>query len=375
MTPYGGKPDAVEIVEVGGGRYAFSEKVGGDGANFWIQYFRNSFFVTASALLYARRYGIKHIYISDCEYLMASLLLLALPDRGRRILMQVNAANFGYGEYRSANPVKRLYKAFQASIFRHALQRRIAGINVLGEWHSGKLRQQLRLADTYPILVVPDGADLGDAPADRAQARAALGLPQTSVLVLAFGNMRRDKDYPALFAALEKVSTPGLQLMLAGHLAEYSRAQIDVMMAGAKKAGRIALFHPDFATPGQVKQFFSAADALILPYAKNYTDGSGPLRKEAATYARAVLASDVAEMPALIRAHDLGLVYHAGDVDALAAVLDKFAALPQVTRDRMGTNCRRLGEENSWASMARKFASFLGSPNLRSERFGRTAKS
>ena len=273
--------------------------------------------------------------------------------------MQVNAANFGYAEYRSSSPLKRSYKAFQAAVFRLALRHRIAGINVLGDWHGRKLRKQLRLSDSYPVLVVPDGADLADAPLDRAQARAILSLPQKAVLVLAFGNLRRDKDYQVLFTALDKMRAPELQLMLAGHLAEYSRAEIDAMMRGAKEKGHIALFHPDFAAPDRVKQLFSAADALILPYARNYSDGSGPLRKEAATYARAVLASDVAEMPALIRTYDLGLVYRAGDADALGALLDEFTTLPPEIRDRMGANCRRLGEKNSWTAMARKFETFL----------------
>ena len=90
-------------------------------------------------------------------------------------------------------------------------------------------------------------------------------------------------------------------------------------------------------------------------------DGSGPLRNEAATFSRAVIASDVAEMSALVRGHDLGRLYTAGDANALARALDEVAYAPPQVRDQWGANCRRLGEENSWDSMAMKFDHFLDS--------------
>ena len=186
-----------------------------------------------------------------------------------------------------------LYKAFQTTIFRRALNTRIAGINALGEWHARRLRQQLQLGQEYPILVVPDGADLSDAPIDRGEARLRLGLAQDDVLFLAFGNFRRDKDYPTLFSALAGVKSTRIKLMLVGHLAEYSQEELDGLIDAADVRQKIAVMHTQFASPQQVREFFSACDVLILPYGRLYTDGSGPLRKEAATYARAVLASEI----------------------------------------------------------------------------------
>lgn len=358
MGPYGGCPEGAEIVEVSGGRLHFDETKGGS-VYYWVNYFRNSFLVLLHALRLAKRRGITDIYVTDCEFLMASLVLLWLRAPKRHLLMQVNAANFSYADYRSNSVLKKLYKSFQTKIFRLALRRRIAGINVLGQWHARRLREQLRLGPDYPILVVPDGADLSDQPIDRIEARRRLGLPQDLVLILAFGNFRRDKDYATLFAALGRMRSPGLKAMLVGHLAEYSREEIEQMVDQAGAQHRIALFHSEFVPPAMVREVFSACDGLILAYGRTYTDGSGPLRLEASTYARAVLASDVAEMGSLIRSYDLGRVYPAGDSETLACVLDEFAGLPASVRDGWGRNCRRLGTENSWDAMAEKFDAFL----------------
>jgi glycosyltransferase involved in cell wall biosynthesis len=359
LDPYGGVAPGVEIVEIGNGRYAFDETIGG-GPRYWLNYFRNSFLVTFGALQLAKRRGIRDIYISDCEFLMLSLCLFLVSDSKRRVLLHNNAANFSYRDYRGSR-LKKLYKAFQANIFRLAVLHRLAGVNVLGEWHAARIRSQLRLPDSYPVLVIPDGADITDSAGDRTEARQRLGLPLEAPLFVVFGNFRRDKDYPLLFAALARVKHPALKIMLAGHPAEYSRAELEQMIAEAGVADRIALLRTEFVARGTVRDLFSAADALILPYGAEYVDGSGPLRNESATFSRAIIASDVAEMGSLVRGHELGRLYQAGDAVALAAVLDEMAFSSPAVRDQWGANCRRLGEGNSWDSMASKFDHFLDS--------------
>jgi glycosyltransferase involved in cell wall biosynthesis len=359
LKPYGGAAAGVQVVEIGSGKYRFDENTGG-GRGSWFNYFRNSLLVTLGALKLAKKRGIRDIYISDCEFLMLSLCLFLVPDSNRRVLLHNNAANFSYRDYRGGR-LKKLYKAFQASVFRFAVLHRLAAVNVLGGWHAARIRSQLRLPPDYPVLVIPDGADITDHAADRDEARGRLGLVTGNPLFLVFGNYRRDKDYPTLFAALARVTHPALKIIMAGHPAEYNRTELEAMIARAGVADRIALLRTEFIARDTVRDLFSAADALILPYGAAYADGAGPMRNEAATFARAIIGSDVADMGNQVRSHELGLLYTVGDAGALAKALDEAAFAPCETRDRWGQNCRRMGEANSWDSMAAKFDHFLDS--------------
>jgi glycosyltransferase involved in cell wall biosynthesis len=359
LGPYGGAAPGVEVVEVGGGKYPFEEGARG-GEGYWFKYFRNSFVITRTALKFARDRGIRDIYISDCEFLMLSLCLFLVSDGRRRVLLHNNAANFSYRDYRGGR-IKKLYKTFQANVFRLAVLRRLAAVNVLGDWHAERIRKQLRLPASYPVLVIPDGADITDSAADRDEALTRLGLAGQGPLFLVFGNYRRDKDYPTLFRALAKVIHPSLKIMMAGHPAEYSRQELEAMMLQEGVRDRVALFRTEFIARDTVRDLFSAAEAVVLPYGAAYTDGSGPLRNEAATFARGIIGSDVADMGNQVRDHDLGLLYPAGDADALAKALDQAAfALPE-KRAQWGANCRHMGEANSWDTMAVKFDRFLDS--------------
>ncbi len=364
MTPYGGAPPGVEIVEACGGRLAFLEGGGaglGAAIKYWYQYFRNSFAVTLTALKLARERAIRDIYITDCEFLMASILLLAVRDPKRRIFMQVNAANFAFSAYRGGL-LKKAYKQFQTQFFKLALKLgRVHGINAMGTWHAERLARQLSLPAEFPICVIPDGADLGDGPSSRAEARRLLHLDERDVLALAFGNFRRDKDYRTLFGAFACVKNPALRLVLAGHPAEYSVEELNCMIDAAGIRDKIAWSRFDFSPTDLVKQLFSASDVLVLPYGVDYTDGCGPLRKESATFERPVIASDVAEMGRLIRGHDLGIAFQAGSPTALAEALDKFAAANTDQRAKWSHNCRELGRENSWEKMAERFEAFFDS--------------
>lgn len=362
-SPHGGLPANVELIEIGRGRFAFVESASGgllEGPRYWYRYFRNSFLVTASALRLARTRGIRDIYITDCEFLVCSLLLLIIHDRCRRVLMQVNAANFSFSAYQGGF-AKKIYKHLQVRVFRVALRLRVSGINALGSWHAERLREQLALRETFPIEVIPDGADMGDGPVDRLEARTRLGLSREVMLMLVFGNFRRDKDYSTLFRAFALLRNPAVRLALAGHLAEFSRAEIDSMIDFTGMRERIAWSHLDFLSAPLVRDLFSAADALLMPYGSGYVGGSGPLRKEAATFARPVIVSDVAEMGRLVRTYDLGLVYETGNPEALAAAMDAFCSATSGQHRRWGENCRDLGSTNSWEKMAVRFEEFFRS--------------
>lgn len=347
----------VEIVFPFDGMLRFIETGSGlkNAFRYWFQYYRNSLLVTYSALRIARERGIRDIYITDCEFFVASVLLMIISDPHRRIFMQINAANFSFSAYRGGL-VKKIYKHIQTQFFRLAFKlNKIHSINVMGTWHAERIAQQLKLPSNFPIYVIPDGADLGDGPIDAQQAKKQLNLPPEKLILLVFGNFRKDKDYETLFKALSGIEGDSLGLILAGYPAEYAVNELNDMIDSLAIRSKILLTLFDYVSTDMVRLLFSASEALILPYGADYTDGSGPLRKEAATYKLPVIVSNVAEMGRLVKNHDLGLCYEAGDERDLIRILDMFMQTQENKRKNWGINCWKLGKENSWPVMAERF--------------------
>ena len=67
---------------------------------------------------------------------------------------------------------------------------------------------------------------------------------------------------------------------------------------------------------------------------------------EAYAAGRPVIGSQIAGIPELVRQDETGLLYATGDSDALAAALDRFAALSDSRLAVMGAAGRRWAEVN-----------------------------
>ena len=65
---------------------------------YWFNYFRLSFRITLNGLKFAKVNKFDVIYISDAEFLMASIALLLNYKLKKPILMQVNASNLSFKE-------------------------------------------------------------------------------------------------------------------------------------------------------------------------------------------------------------------------------------------------------------------------------------
>jgi len=109
-----------------------------------------------------------------------------------------------------------------------------------------------------------------------------------------------------------------------------------------------------------VGAYFAASDALVLPYTKAYTGGSGPLMKGACTYGRPVIATNVSEMGQLVARHGVGLLAEPEDAGSLAAELGRFLALAPAARDAMAAHASALAQANSWDALAQRLVDLCG---------------
>lgn len=184
--------------------------------------------------------------------------------------------------------------------------------------------------------------------ADRAAARARLGLPADMPLALFFGHIRPYKGLPALLRAWPDVARalPGAQLVVAGAVAGGSGARARVGDACLAVGALPRLGSVPAADAGDL---FVAADVVVLPYASG--DDSAVLQA-ARGHGRAVVATRVgglAEALALGGGRTVPPGDDAALVDALVALLGDPAA-----RDALEAAARAAATVWTWSDVAER---------------------
>lgn len=156
-------------------------------------------------------------------------------------------------------------------------------------------------------------------PISAAEARSALGISQRHVLLF-FGYIRRYKGLQVLLDAIHRLPA-GLPLhtLVVGEFyddeAKY-REQIGRLGIG----DRVTVMS-DYAPNEKVREYFSAADAVVLPYLSATQSGIAQI---AYNFDLPVIATDVGGLAEVVRHDVTGLIVPPGDPDALAAAIQRY---------------------------------------------------
>jgi glycosyltransferase involved in cell wall biosynthesis len=232
----------------------------------------------------------------------------------------------------------------------HRLIRRCAARIVV---HSEYDRHALSTAQARKAVVIPHGeygdlARRGGLDADPEAVRAALGVSSEELVVLLFGQLRRDKGVRDLLQAAAEVE--GVRVMLAGE----DRGALDEAaeeLADPRLHGRV-LVQQGFAPAEQVSHLFAAADVVALPYPK--ASASGVLLL-AYGYGRPVLCYPVGGLPEYVLDGQTGWLCKRAEASALADSLRVVrAAGREECRARGGTARRFSLERFGWDAIARR---------------------
>jgi glycosyltransferase involved in cell wall biosynthesis len=175
-------------------------------------------------------------------------------------------------------------------------------------------------------------------------------LPGETVFLFC-GQMIARKGLDHLLAAFAAVSQrhPSARLLLVGR-----EAELPELLATLPDAVRARIEYAGFQPPEQLPNFFAQADVFILP---SRYDGWGVVVNQAIGAGLPVICSD-----AVGAGHDLvekevnGLLFPAGDVAALTAAMERFAAEPGLA-ERWGAASRAKAAEWSPDSGAEKWVS------------------
>ena len=324
--------------------------------SYWFGYYRNSWVFLRRGLRQAQIESYDAAYVTDVEFLVATILCKLYRKTLPKIVMQVNASNFSFADY-PGGIIKKIYKAFQAICFRSVIGKEISAFSVLGQWHIPRLRRQLSIPKTFPIAFIPDGSNPEYQKEELAPARAKLGIDPDLCTFLFLGILRREKGLATLALAFHILATKGKKagLILAGSPFDYSKGQIDDLFKQGRSEGWLVHQNLNFIPEEKMPLYFGAANCFLMPYDKTYNASSGPLYKGVCTYGIPAICSEVGEMGVLVKRHNLGMLCEPSNASSLADAMEHFLQSSQKQRDMWSANAKKVSQDNSWDALARRY--------------------
>lgn len=215
--------------------------------------------------------------------------------------------------------------------------------------HSERNREQLTESFGIPpenIRVVPMGIMefYRDEELSQAEARRRLEIPANAKVLLCFGHVRPYKGIEDLIAAFKiaKQKIPNLYLVIAGKAwNEELKREIEQELAGEPAS----LLFLDYVPSSRIKEYFSAADAVILPYREFAAQSAAGAVGLA--FDKPLIVSDVGGLPELVA--NPKALFQAGNVPALAEAIEQCVGNDEVLA-ALGQDSIRLREHFSWRS-------------------------
>lgn len=167
----------------------------------------------------------------------------------------------------------------------------------------------------YRLIPHPVYEQFG-APLPKDEARRVLGLAQKRI-VLFFGYIRPYKGLAVLIEALQAL--PDVALLVVGEF--YEDEQMYRRMIGTHGLADRVVIVSDYVPNEHVARYFSAADAVILPYRSATQSGIAQI---AYNFNKPVIVTDVGGLAEVVREGKTGFTVPPDDPKALAAAIRKF---------------------------------------------------
>ena len=185
-------------------------------------------------------------------------------------------------------------------------------------------------------------------PLDPSRARAALGLPTDSRVLLFFGYIRPYKGLDLLIDAFRSIAAadPNVHLVVAGEC-YHGEAELREHVRNSGNADRIHL-HLGYIASDRVATFFSAAEALVLPYRSATQSG---IVQIAHHFERPCIVTDVGGLAEVVIEGRTGHVVPPENVELLAERVIQFLR----ERADMRAALRASQVRYQWSTFAKAF--------------------
>jgi glycosyltransferase involved in cell wall biosynthesis len=190
---------------------------------------------------------------------------------------------------------------------------------------------------------------------DKHEARRSLGLSDDRVLLF-FGYVRKYKGLDVLLESIPAVLRhTDVRLLVVGEFYDdESRYRSIVQRHGL--ADRV-LFHSEYLPNEQVGLYFSAADAVVLPYRSATQSGIAQI---AYNFDKPVLATDVGGLSEVVHDGITGYVVPPNRPDAMSDAILRFYR--ESREVEFSSNVRMEKRKYSWDNLVRAIEDLAGSP-------------
>ena len=224
---------------------------------------------------------------------------------------------------------------------------------VHGSWSLSQIESGWGEDAARRTLVMPFGLyDYGKATAGRAELRERFGLSQDAVVLLFFGNLRRNKGLELIIEALGQSNSRALHLLVAGQRPSQSEPSLEWYQDLARECGveNQCTWIIRFIENQEVADVFACSDVAVLPYGRSFAAQSSVLSVAAACDVP-VLASDVGDIGATVRDYGLGLCLEPESLEVWAQALRDLGSGQLSWDERHGDD---LARDASWSSIGGK---------------------
>lgn len=258
-------------------------------------------------------------------YMYASFWLAVAAAKSKGIPVLISSDSTGFVS-RDGSKWKTWLKPF-------VLGRVYRSIDVL--MCSGAAIRDLALSVGMPkdrIVEVPSGMNKEEwqsraAQFDRNEIRKSWNIPADAPVVFYCAKMQEWKRPLDLVKAFAKAQIPGAFLVMAGEGPQRADVEREVVALGIRE--RVRLF--GFVNTSQLPGFYKASDLFVLP---SWYDPSPLVVPEAMFSGIPVILSDrILGRLEMIKPGKSGYLYRCGDVDQLAALLQKTLGDPELLRE------------------------------------------
>jgi glycosyltransferase involved in cell wall biosynthesis len=165
--------------------------------------------------------------------------------------------------------------------------------------------------------------------------------------ILFFGFIRDYKGLDVLIEALSFIKKSlNVKLIVAGEF--YSDEKPYLNLIKKFNLQNSVILKKDFIPTSDVKYYFSASDAVILPYRSATQSG---IVQIAVNFARPVIASDVGGISEVIKNGEAGYIVKKEDPKALADAITKF--YDEKKESEFTINITKIREKYSWKNFAK----------------------
>ena len=231
-------------------------------------------------------------------------------------------------------------------IFTTLVVRLAHGIIAHGETAKQEVIKAFSLREIDKIFVIPHGNYFTyyENNLSRIEARKALNIPDTSLVLLFLGLIRPYKGVLEMIDAFRQLHQDGVQLVIAGKLADKELAEL--INQKVKDCSAIK-FIPGFVADEQIQVYMNACDAVVLPYRDILTSGSIIL---AMSFSRACIAPRKGCIGDVL--DDSGAFLYDPDMEKGLLQAMNHAIQHRTDLLQMGERNRQLAEQWGWNRVA-----------------------